>query len=607
MPNIFSSIENIRFNIFELHKIQDILNSEYYQDHDEESLDMVLSSVMDVAEKDMYPVFREMDEKPAYYEDGKVIIHPAVDKMLKIATDNGWLGSHFDYDDGGSRVPMMLSGAASYIMACANNNVGGYIGLTAGAANLIITFGTQELKDLYVPKMLSGDWTGTMALTEPQAGSSLSDITTKAIPQEDGSYKIVGQKIFISGGDGPNVDNIIHLTLARIEGAPAGTKGISLFVVPKNRISADGSLEDNDVITAGDFQKMGQKGYSTVHLSYGEKNNCHGWMVGVENRGLAHMFQMMNGARLDVGLTAAGVATAAYYHSLQYAKERPQGRKLSKDGTKDVSQQQTTIINHPDVRRMLLLQKSVIEGAFSLITECYKLEDQERILEGEAKEEAHLLLELLTPMAKTYPAEMGQVAITNGLQIYGGYGFCTEFPLQQYYRDIRIMSLYEGTTGIQSLDLLGRKVTMQNGRAMQILTQRISETMAASASYDDLKPYAAKLQAKLEMVQEVMTYLLPFAMKGDYEKYLADASIFMQMASNIVIAWQWLKMGVAAKEILLTKSKVGLASSFYESKIETMKYYYKYELPKVDACKEILTNPEDVTLSKSAEANILFS
>ena len=607
MPNNFSSIENIRFNVFELHQIQDILQSDYFKDHDQESLDMVLSAVMDVAEKEMYPVFREMDEKPAYYEDGKVIIHPAVNKMLKIATENGWLGSHFDYEDGGMRVPMMLSGSASYIMACANNNVGGYIGLTAGAANLIVTFGTQELKDLYVPKMLSGAWTGTMALTEPQAGSSLSDITTKAMPQEDGSYKIVGQKIFISGGDGPDVENIIHLTLARIEGAPAGTKGISLFVVPKNRISADGSLENNDVITAGDFQKMGQKGYSTVHLSYGENNNCHGWMIGVENRGLAHMFQMMNGARLDVGLTAAGVSTAAYYHSLQYAKERPQGRKLSKDGTKDVSQQQTTIINHPDVRRMLLLQKAVNEGAFSLIIESYKLEDQEKVLEGEAREEARLLLELLTPMAKTYPAEMGQVAINNGLQIYGGYGFCTEFPLQQYYRDIRIMSLYEGTTGIQSLDLLGRKVTMQNGRAMQILTKRINETMAAAEGYDELKPYAAKLQAKLLLVQEVMAYLLPFAMKGDYEKFLADASIFMQMASNIVIAWQWLKMGVAAKETLLTKSKIGLASNFYEAKIETMKYYYKYELPKVDACKEILTNPEDVTLSQSAEANILFS
>ena len=297
-----------------------------------------------------------------------------------------------------------------------------YAGLTSGAAHLITSFGTKEQSETYVPKMLNGEWGGTMCLTEPQAGSSLSDITSAAVPQADGSYKITGQKIFISSGDHQCVDNIIHLFLARIEGAPAGTKGISLFIVPKNRIKADGSLESNDVKAAGDFQKLGQRANATAHLSFGEDDNCYGWLVGTENRGLAHMFQMMNGARIDVGLNGTSIASAAYYASLQYAQERPQGRKLSSGGQKDISQGQTLIINHPDVRRMLLLQKAVLEGALSLCMEAARLVDLQHVLEGEAKAEANLLLEILTPIVKTYPSEMGRVSVSTGLQILGGYG-----------------------------------------------------------------------------------------------------------------------------------------------------------------------------------------
>jgi len=599
----YMSMEHLKFLLFDVHEFEQLLETERYADYDKGGIETLLNSVKDFSDQELYPIFREMDEKPAHYKDGGVVVHPALGKILKLAGENGYIGSSFNYEDGGLQMPSTVHIAVSHIMEAANNNVPGYYGLTTGAAGLIVTFASQDLKDKYVPKMISGDWSGTMALTEPQAGSSLSDITTAAYPQPDGTYKIKGQKIFISGGDHQHSDNFVHLTLARIEGAPAGTKGISLFVVPKNRVKEDGSLEFNDVITAGDFQKMGQKGYCTTHLVFGESDDCIGEIVGNEHMGLRYMFQMMNGARIDVGLTAASTATAAFYASLQYAKERPQGRRLSSGGRKDVSQGQTLIINHPDVRRMLFLQQCIIEGSLSLLVECGVLEDTLRTAaDGKVKTEADLLIELLLPIAKTYPSEAGQRSINNGLQILGGYGFTTDFILQQYYRDIRIMALYEGTTGIQSLDLLGRKMTMANGAAAQLLMSKIGEAIDAATKYDDLKPYAQALGEKVQLTQEVFAHLLQFAMGGDHERFLSDANIFMDFASTLVISWQWLKMATVAKEALVT-GVTTYDQSFYEQKIHLMKFYFKYELPKMNSDAEILKSDEVLTIVRDNEVS----
>ena len=346
-------------------------------------------------------------------------------------------------DSGGMQIPFMAHQAAVYIMDAANNHLPGYVGLTQGAAELIIEFGSKTLNETYVPNMLSGAWGGTMCLTEPQAGSSLSDIVTKATPTADGFYKISGQKIFISGGDHQYADNIVHLVLARIEGAPQGTKGISLFVVPKNRPKADGTLEYNDVLTVADFQKMGQRGYCTTHLGFGDTDDCRGWLVGDENKGLAQMFLMMNAARIAVGRGAAAITMAAYRTSLQYANERPQGRKLTSTGKKNLTEKQSLIIEHPDVRRMLLLQKSIAEGSLSLVLLASKYHDIiHASSDKEEKEKYNLLLEMIIPIVKTFPSEAGSVSVNNGLQVLGGYGFCTDFTLQQYYRDIRISALY---------------------------------------------------------------------------------------------------------------------------------------------------------------------
>lgn len=595
----YMSMDNLRFVLHEMLNVEDLCSLERYQDYDKDNFDILLDATKDYADKVIFPSFKEMDEQAARYEDGKIVVHPVVGEMMRHAGENGSIGALFDYEVGGMQMPYVIHSAISHITQSANNSLPGYPGLTGGAAGLIISFGSKELIEKYTPNMLAGKWGGTMCLTEPQAGSSLSDITTSATPNEDGSYQIKGQKIFISGGDHEYADNFVHLVLTRIDGAPAGTKGISLMVVPKYRIKDDGSFEPNDVITAGDFQKMGQRGYCTTHLVFGENDGCQGWLVGEPNRGLTYMFQMMNGARIDVGLMGASTATAAYYASLQYAKERPQGRRILNNGAKNVDQEQTTIINHPDVRRMLLLQRAVTEGSVALLMQASLYHDLSEYGPEDERSHYHDLLELLTPIAKTYPAEMGRTSINNGLQILGGYGFCTDFPLEQYYRDIRIMSLYEGTTGIQSLDLLGRKVVMKNGDAMRKLVAEFKEAISAASNYDDLKPYAEQFKVASKELQSVLMHLLGYAMKGEYERFIADANIFMEHMSTVVIAWQWLRMATTAKTALVT-GKTTYGVEFYEQKIHTMRFFFKYELPKTATCKSILTNAESLTVPEES-------
>ncbi len=597
----YISMDNLKFVLHEMLQVQNLCKLDRFKDYDKESIDILIQSSKDYADKVMYPVLKEMDENPAHYKDGKIIVHPAVGEIMKYAGQNGMIGATFDYEVGGMQLPHTISVALSHISASANNSVGGYAGLTTGAADLIVTFGEQDLIDTYVPNMMAGKWGGTMCLTEPQAGSSLSDITTSAKPNSDGSYAIKGQKIFISGGDHEYCDNFVHLVLARIDGAPPGTKGISLFVVPKKKILADGSLESNNVDTVGDFQKMGQRGYCTTHLVFGEKAEATGWLVGPENQGLKCMFQMMNGARIDVGITAAAVATAAYYASLQYAKERPQGRRILDGGQKNIDHEQVTIIDHPDVRRMLLLQKSITEGSVAVLMQAAYYHDMAEYGDEDQKERYHDLLELLTPIAKTYPSEAGQHSISTGLQILGGYGFCTDFPLEQYYRDIRIMSLYEGTTGIQSLDLLGRKVVMKGGAAMRFLSEEIKETITAASNYDDLKPYVDQLVGATKNMEATLAHLLQYAMSGRHERYIADATTFMEYMSIIVVAWQWLKMATISKTALVTGNK-SLPHSFYEEKIHTMKFFYKYELVKISSLAETLRHPDALIIK---EDNVL--
>ena len=600
MPKKYLDVDTLKYMLYDVHKLENLLSRERFQDHDKESLDMFLNSVKEFADRELFPYFKEMDENPAYHRDGKVFVHKQVEKMMYQGGDLGLISAPFDYEVGGLQIPLMMQTAAFYVLDAANNHLPGYAGLTQGAAELIIHFANKELNETYVPKMLSGVWGGTMCLTEPQSGSSLSDIVTKANRSEDGSYKISGQKIFISGGDNHFIENVVHLVLARIEGAPRGTRGISLFVVPKNRLSSDGSLEWNDVTTVADFQKLGQKGYCTTHLGFGDKNDCKGWLVGEPHKGLHYMFLMMNAARIAVGRGASAIASAAYYASLAYANERPQGRKLSSDGKKNPDQKQTLIINHPDVRRMLLKQKSIVEGTMSLVILAAKYYDLiETATSPKEKEKYDLLLEMIIPIVKTYPSEAGIDAVNAGLQTLGGYGFCEDYILQQYYRDIRIFSIYEGTTGIQSQDLLGRKVTMDNGKALELLSGEITKTIQAAIQIEQLEAFAETLGQKLILTQRVLTHLMPYAKKGDYERFLADASIFMEFLSLILMSWTWLEIALNASSAL--ENKGFYSKVFYESKLHATNYYYTYELPKTTGLAEILLNSETITVKKDKE------
>ena len=328
--------KTLSFLLSEVHHLEELLTADRYAAYDKQSIDLLLDSVKDFSDTMLFPYIKEMDEKPSVFKDGKVKVHEQFGPILEKAGEMGLIGASMDEKDLGLQLPMLVFNAMYFIMEAANNHVTGYLGLTSGSANLILTFGTEELKQKFTPKMLEMKWSGTMCLTEPQAGSSLSDITASATPKGDGSYAIKGQKIFISASDHQFSDNFIHLVLARIEGAPAGTKGISLFVVPQYLVNDDGSIgEFNHVDVVGEFVKLGQRGYCTNHLAFGDSGESTGYLVGQEHKGLSYMFQMMNEARIATGRMGTGIASAAYYASLQYAKERPQGRRLQTSGKKN--------------------------------------------------------------------------------------------------------------------------------------------------------------------------------------------------------------------------------------------------------------------------------
>ena len=597
MATYFSK-RNLQFLLHEVFKAEELAQYPYFSAHDRETFNMVLDSAAYIADTHMFPYLKSVDQEQPELKNGKVSVHPKIKDYLRAVGDAGLIGAGFSFDQGGQQLPELVNSCIGYILMAANNGMM-YIGLTSGAANLITTFGATELQEKYVPNMLSGQWQGTMALTEPQAGSSLSDVATTATPQADGSFKIRGQKVFISAGDHDAADNIIHLMLGRIDGAPKGTKGISLFVVPKFRPTETGEFVDNDVTSTGIYHKMGQHGVPAMHLTMGERDDCVGWLVGEPHHGLAYMFQMMNEARIGVGMTGAAIATAAYHAALQYAKERPQSRRLNEKNLLDTPQ--IPIINHPDVRRMLLFQKAITEGSLSILLETARLFDLSHVAEGEEKEKYTLLLEILTPVAKTFPSEMGVQSVSQSMQTFGGYGYTEDFPVEQLYRDIRITPIYEGTTGIQAQDLLGRKMTMKGGKAPQLLFAEMSKTIAEASTYDDLKPYAGRLANELKQTQDVVMALMPHAMSGNIERYLSDATLFLELFGTVCVAWQWLKQAIVARQALLTQNPDGDELAFYEGKIHTMKFYFHYEVPKTLGLAQRLKDPEVLTIASEKE------
>lgn len=587
----------IDFQVFEMLEAERLCAQPAFLSQSRETIDAMLDSAQRVADETFAPHAAASDANEPRFVDGRVEMHPAVGAALQAFVDGGFMGTSFKEHVGGLQLPYVISQVINWIFSDANVGTAGYPFLTMAAANLIQAHGSEEQKQRYMLPMIEGRWFGTMCLSEPQAGSSLGDIRTRAEPTDDGHYRITGTKMWISGGEHDLAENIVHLVLAKVPGQPAGTRGISLFIVPKFRLTEDGQPGPrNDVTLAGLNHKMGYRGTVNTLLNFGENGDCHGYLIGELNQGLAAMFHMMNEARIGVGLNAAVLAYSGYQHSLDYARNRPQGRAADQ---RDPESAQTMIIHHADVRHMLMRQKVYSEGALSLCLYGAGLVDRKHL--ADSAEQAATLeseLSILTPIIKAWSSHYGLKANYWGLQILGGYGYTRDYPLERIYRDNRLNPIHEGTNGIQSLDLLGRKVLQNQGAAFRLLMARIGETVAACTGHAELGEFASQLHQAQMRVIEVTTALGKVASGGDIAGLLANSWTYLDMMGHLVVAWMWLRQAVVAQVAL---AEAAADHSYYQGKIQACKYFYRWELPQVMMQADQLLAMDDGVLRLDAE------
>jgi alkylation response protein AidB-like acyl-CoA dehydrogenase len=593
--NPLLSDRDAAFQLYEVLDASGLCALPAFSEHSRETFELLLDNVRRFAREVVFPSYRLMDIEPPTFRDGRVHVHPLMRRLYPGMVELGLLTATRPHEVGGAQLPLTVASVASVYLMAANLSVYGYAGLTMGAAHLLEAFGSPWLREEFMARLYRGEWTGTMALTEPQAGSSLSDVKTRATPVGDGTYRITGSKIFISGADQDFTENVVHLTLARIDGAPPGTRGISLFAVPTRRPEG-GRLVDNDVQVAGVIHKIGWKGLPSCVLNYGEAGDCRGWLVGQEHRGLAHMFQMMNEARIMVGLNGVSTASVAYHEALAYARSRPQGRPA---GAKDVSQPQAPIIEHADVRRMLLRQKAIVEGGLSLLLMASWQSDLATHAPDEAaRRRAGLLLDLLTPVAKTFPAEKGYEANALALQVHGGYGYSSEYLPESWLRDQKLNSIHEGTTGIQGLDLLGRKVVAAGGEALRIFSEEVASTVARARKAGVEERWCAAMEHTLETVGELTLALGSMGMAGEVEQMLRHSADYLELFSIVAVAWRWLAQAAAAREGL---ARGAGDADFYEGKLCAAQYWFAVEVPRVPHLAELCRTAEDSYTRMHAE------
>jgi len=576
MTETLLSARNLAFELYEVLDAEALTRRERFAEHSRETFNAALSTARSIAEKYFAPHNRKGDEHEPRYENGEAVLIPEVKPAVQAFLDAGFLNANRDFEAGGMQLPTLLSQACFAHFQAANAGTTAYPFLTMGAANLIESFGSEEQKRLFLQPMIDGRFFGTMALTEPHAGSSLADIRTRAEPAADGSYRLRGNKIFISGGDHPLSENIVHMVLAKLPDAPPGVKGISLFIVPKFLVNADGSLgARNDVTLAGLFHKMGWRGTTSTALNFGDNGHCVGYLVGKPHQGLACMFQMMNEARIGVGMGAVMLGYAGYLYSLDYARQRPQGRLPD---NKDPSTAAVAIIAHSDVKRMLLAQKAYVEGAFDLGLYAARLVDDSNTADtAEARQQAHELLDLLTPIVKSWPSEFCLKANELAIQILGGHGYTREYPVEQYYRDNRLNPIHEGTHGIQSLDLLGRKLAQNGGAGLKQLVRLIAGTCERAHGFPQLDSLRQPLEQLLTRLQGVTLGLLGDLASGKVNAALANAALYMKAFGHCVIGWRWLEQAIRAEEGLATASEAD--RGFYRGKLQAARFFLTWEVP----------------------------
>ncbi len=597
MPTLIDP-RTLAFQLYDVLDAESLCSRARFADYSREAFDAVLSSAQGIATEFYLPHQKTNDTDEPHMDGGKVVLNPGVKPAFLATADAGLLAAVQDAEVGGMQLPHLIAAAAYAWFDAANVATASYPLLTIGAANLIAAFGSAEQKATWLPPLFAGKFSGTMALTEPDAGSSLADIRTSAIrhPSSD-IYHLSGTKIWISGGDHEMTENIVHLVLARIEGAPAGTKGISLFIVPKLLLNPDGSTgARNGVGLGGLIHKMGWRGTCSTLLNFGEKEPCVGYLVGEPHKGLTYMFHMMNEARIGVGRAAVGMGHAAYHHAVEYAHTRRQGRL---PGEKDPAKPPVPIIEHADIRRMLLEAKANVDGALALILECAKLVDDEQTAPTEEERlVASQLLEVLTPLAKTFPALGCQVAISNAMQVMGGYGYAREYPIEQLYRDNRLNQIHEGTNGIQALDLLGRKVVQSGGACFKALAGRMRGTISECAEGDKtLQGMAGNLSAALGHWAEC-TQVLGIAMTKDPTRALANATVYYEVSARVVVAWLWLRMArVAAAKLAAAEGEE--EQDFLHGKLHAARYWFAWELPRIAPDIALLKRLDSVTLDAS--------
>ncbi len=582
---------DILFQLYEVHDAQALIRLPRYSEHSRETFDAVLDTASRMAEALFAPHNRAADEQEPRVVDGRVKLVDGVKEAVRAYCDAGFLSATADEASGGMQLPVLVAQACLSVFRSANVATTSYVSLTSSNANVIEKFGTPIQKARYLAALREGRFFGTMALTESQAGSSLSDLKTSATPLEDGSYLIKGQKIFISGGDHELSDNIVHLVLARLPNAPPGVRGISLFTVPKFHTDEHGGVgARNDLALAGLIHKCGWRGTSSTMLSFGENDACVGELVGLPHEGLACMFHMMNEARIGVGMGAIMLGYRGYLASLRYSRERVQGRPPV---NKDPLSPQLPLVAHADVRRMLLAQKAYVEGAYSLALYAARLVDESRTAESpERQQEVALLLDLLTPVVKSWPSQWCLEANSLAIQILGGYGYTREFPVEQYWRDNRLNMIHEGTHGIQALDLLGRKVVMKNGAALNAFDKEVGAAVEQAATAPALREAAQQLQVAWCDVMDTVAELRP-ALREDAEAVMANAHLFLEAFGHAVLAWSWLRQASVAQCALEGDGVSATDEAFYRGKLQACQWFFRWELPKVAQQLALLRSKDD--------------